>query len=420
MMDMRHTFRALRHRNYRLFFVGQSISLIGTWLQQVAMSWLAYQLTDSALFLGVVAFCSSISFLLFGTFAGVFADRVPRQKALLLTQGMMLLQATLLAVLVATDRIEVWHLIVLSLWLGTVSAFDMPLRQSMYVDLVPDRADLSNAIALNSFIVNIARVVGPALAGFLMAVTGEAVCFALNALSFAAVIVAIWRIDWPQVTPHPGDHAWWSSWKEGARYAFGFAPARKALILVAALAWTISPYPTLMPVFAKYVFGGGPETLGWLLSAAGAGALCSALHLANRKSVLGLGTTIALAALAAGIAMATFAFLRYLPAALLLMMFIGGGTVLAAAGTNIVMQSLVEDRMRGRIAGFYTMAFLGIAPLGNLAAGLLAREFGVPITFVANGILCVLAALWFWRQLPTMRIALRPQFERLGMTSDES
>ncbi len=419
-MNVSHTFRALRHRNYRLFFVGQTISLIGTWLQQVAMSWLAYQLTDSALFLGVVAFFSSISFLLFGTFAGVFADRVPRQKALLLTQGMMLLQAALLAVLVATDRIEVWHLIVLSLWLGTVSAFDMPLRQSMYVELVPDRADLSNAIALNSFIVNIARVVGPALAGFLMAVTGEAVCFALNALSFAAVIVAIWRIDWPKVTRPPGDDAWWSSWKEGARFALGAGPVRTALILVAVLAWTISPYPTLMPVFAKYVYAGGPETLGWLLSAAGAGALCSAVYLANRKTVRGIGTAIALAAITAGVAMAAFGFLRYLPLALVLMMFIGGGTVLAAAGTNIVMQSLVEDRMRGRIAGFYTMAFVGTAPLGHLAAGVLAREFGAPITFVANGILCVLVALWFWQQLPKLRTALQPEYERLGMTSDES
>jgi len=415
-----HRFRALRHRNFRLFFTGQSLSLIGTWLQQVAMGWLTYRVTGSALLLGVVAFSANIGILVLGPFAGVLADRVNRRRALLVTQSLLLAQAVGLALLTASGRIEVWHLIGFALWLGTVSAFDIPLRQSFYVLLVEDRDDLPNAIALNSFMVNGARVIGPSLAGVLLALTGEAVAFALNALSFLAVIVAIAFVRWPAPAHGTARSGWWSNWVDGFRYTFGEPPIRILLALVAVLSWTITPYSSLMPIYAADIYGGGPATLGMLLAAAGAGALASTLHLAGRPSIVGLGRVIAAAAATAGLALAAFAYLRVLPLALLLMTLVGGGVILAAASTNTILQTIVDDRMRGRVAGFFSMAFLGVAPIGNLAAGALAKAFGAPATFALNGLLCAVAAVWFWRRLPTIRRLLRPAYERLGLLPGET
>jgi MFS family permease len=418
--DPRHTFRALRHRNYRLFFAGQALSLIGTWLQQVAMGWLTYRLSGSAWLLGAVGFCGSIGILVLGPFAGVVADRVNRRRALLITQSLMLAQAVAIALLTALGHIQVWHLVVLALWLGIVTAFDVPLRQSLFVHLVDDRADLPNAIALSAMIVNVARVAGPALAGLLIAWTGEAVCFALNALSFLAVILAIARLRWPAATAAAAPASFWSSWVEGARYAFGFGPSRSLLALIAAVAFTIVPYATLMPIYAKDVYGGGPDTLGTLLASAGAGALSAMLYLASRETVRGLGRVIARAATAAGVALAAFAFLRNLPVAMVLMALIGGAVMLSAASANTILQTIVDDRMRGRIAAFYSMAFLGVAPLGNLAAGALAAAFGAPLTLLVNGVACALAAAWFWRRLPALAELIRPTYRRLGIIPDDS
>jgi MFS family permease len=410
------TFRALRHRNFRLFFIGQGLSMMGTWLQQVAMGWLTYRITGSAWLLGVIAFCANAGFLVFGTWAGVVADRVRRRRALYLTQSLMLVQAVVLTALTALGHIEVWHLIVLALWLGIVSAFDIPVRQSLYVQLVDDRADLGNAIALNSFLVNAARVVGPAIAGLLLAIVSEAVCFGLNALSFVAVIVAVARMRFPR-EPGPASRGggWWASWVEGFRYVTGFPPARALLILVAMLAWTIAPYSSLMPIYAKDVYDGGPRTLGFLLAAAGSGALLSTGYLASRENVRGLARVIALSAMVAGIAMAAFAYLRILPVALVLMVAMGGGVILAAASANTILQTIVDDRLRGRVAGFYTLAFLGVAPLGNLAAGALAARWSAPEAFAINGVGAALAALWFWRKLPEIRAVLRVAYQKLGI-----
>ena len=415
------TFRALRHRNFRLFFVGQGLSNMGTWLQQVAMGWLTYRLSGSAWLLGVVAFAANAGMLVFGTWAGVLADRVHRRRALYLTQSLMLVQAVVLAALTALGYIEVWHLIALALFLGVVSAFDIPVRQSLYVYLIDDRADLPNAIALNSFLVNAARFVGPALAGLLLAVVSEAACFALNALSFAAVIIAVARMRFPH-EPGPASRAsgWWSSWLEGFRYASRHPPARALLALVAALAWTIAPYSSLMPVYAKDVYGGGPHTLGFLLAAAGAGALGSTTYLASRESVRGLVRVIAVAAGTSGLAIAAFAYLTVFPLALLLMIATGAGVILAAASANTILQMIVDDRLRGRIAGFYTLAFMGVAPLGNLAAGALADRFGAPLTFALNGTIAMIAALWFWRRRGAIRVALRPDYVRLGIVETVS
>jgi len=418
-IDVGFTFRALRHANFRRFFVGQGLSLIGTWLQQVAMGWVTWRLTGSAFLLGTIAFCSNVGILALGPFAGVFADRVNRRRALLVTQTLLLAQAVTLAALVALGRLEVWHLVACALWLGIVSSFDIPLRQSLYVHLVDNRADLPNAIALNSFLVNGARVIGPALAGMLLAATSEAVCFALNALSFVAVIVAISRLRWPRETkPERNDDGFWSSWMQGARYAFGFAPVRALLTLVAVAAWAITPYSSLMPIYAGQIFGGGAHTLGFLLAAAGAGALAATTYLASRNTIRGLGRVIAGAAAVSGLALAAFAWLTVLPVSLVLLAIVGGGVILAAASANTIIQTVVEDRLRGRVAGFYTMAFLGVAPIGNLAAGALAKAIGVQATFALNGVLCVAAAFWFWHRLPALAALMRPTYVRLGIITE--
>jgi MFS family permease len=421
MPSLAHTFRALRHANFRRFFIGQGLSLVGTWLQQVAMGWVTWRLSGSALLLGVVAFCSNVGILALGPFAGVLADRVNRRRALFVTQSLLLVQSVVLALLTALGQLAIWHLVACALWLGVVSAFDITLRQALYVHLVDDRIDLPNAIALNSLLVNMARVVGPALAGLLLAAAGEAVCFALNALSFVAVIIAISRLHWPRETkPKAPRGGFWASWKEGARYALGFAPVRALLMLVAVAGWTITPYSSLMPVYAGKIYGGGPHTLGFLLSAAGVGALATTTYLAGRHSIRGLGRVIAGAAAVAGLALASFAWLTVFPLALVLLALVGGGVILAAASANTIIQTIVDDRLRGRVAGFYTMAFLGIAPLGNLAAGALAKAIGVQATFALNGMICAVAAFWFWRALPSLAAQLRPTYVRLGIITESA
>lgn len=418
-LDLAHRFRALRHASYRRYFAGQGLSMIGTWMQQVAMGWLVYRLTGSAWLLGVVAFCGNAGILAFGTIAGVVADRVDRRRAIYLTQSLLALQAVALTVVAATGVVQPWHLVLLALWQGVANAFDIPLRQSLLFHLVKGREDLGNAIALNAFLVNGARVIGPALAGALLAVTTETVCFALNAVSFVAVFAALSGIAFPA----DGDRrasGWRRSWMEGLRYIAGFAPARSLLALVAVLAWTIIPYVSLMPVYAKDVYGGGPHTLGLLLACGGTGALLATLYLAGRRNLLDLPGIIAGAAAAAGIALAAFSHLRYLPLAVPLIVVFGGAVVLAAAAANTILQTIVDDRLRGRVAGFYMMSFLGAAPLGNLAAGALAARVGVPATFLLNGCLALVASMLFLRALPALREAVRPALERAGLGGESA
>ncbi|HVJ74061.1 MAG TPA: MFS transporter [Casimicrobiaceae bacterium] len=415
----RRTFRALRHRNYRLFFTGQGLSLIGTWAQQVAMGWLTWRLTESAVLLGVVAFCANVGMLALGPFAGVMVDRVNRRNALLLTQSLLMLQAVTLTVITALGVVQVGHLIALALFLSVAQTFDVVLRQSSYVLFVDDRADLANAIALNSMMVNAARVVGPALAGLLLAVTSEAVCFGINALSFLAVLFALSRIRWPAHVRAHADAGWWPLFVEGARYALGFAPARALLALVALMSFTIVPYSSLMPIYAKVHFAGGPQTLGFLLAAAGSGALVAMVWLAGRGSVRGLGRVIASAALASGAALAAFSHLSVFWLALALMVPIGGGVTLAAASSNTILQTIVDDRLRGRVAGFYTLAFLGVAPLGHITAGVLAGAIGVQNAFLINGVACLVGGLAFLRLLPRLAVDIRPIYRRLGILPDE-
>jgi MFS family permease len=400
-------FRALSHRNFRLFFFGQGLSLIGTWLQQVAMSWLTYRLSGSALLLGVVTFCQYIAVLLLAPVAGVLADRIDRRRALLITQSVMLAQALTLAVLTATGRVEVWHIAALALVLGCASGFDIPLRHAMIARLVGDRSHLPNAIALNSLLINCARVVGPAIAGILIAAVGEAICFGLNALSFGAVLYALAKMRWPAArTPAP-PAGWLASWLEGAKSAFGFRPIRAALLLIALISGTIGTYSTLMPVFAKDVFGGDAHTLGVLLSAAGSGALLSALYLASRHTTRGLDRVILVAGAIASLAMLVFAHSTRLALALPLLVALGAGLIAAQASIQTLVQTLVDDDKRGRVMSLYTMAFLGMLPFGNLAAGAVARYAGEATAFTLNACVCLAGLLVFARALPGLRIAAR-------------
>ncbi len=398
-------FRALSHRNFRLFFFGQGLSLIGTWLQQVAMSWLTYRLSGSALLLGVVTFCQYIAVLLLAPVAGVLADRADRRKALLFTQSVMLAQALTLAMLTATNVVVVWHIAALALVLGCASAFDIPLRHAMIARLVDDRSHLPNAIALNSLLINCARVVGPAVAGILIATVGEAVCFGLNAVSFGAVLYALTRMRWPAVRAHAPAAGWLASWLEGATSAFGFRPIRAALLLIGLISGTIGTYSTLMPVFAKDVFGGDAHTLGLLLSAAGSGALLSALYLATRHTTRGLDRVVLLAGTIASLAMLAFAHASRLALALPLLIALGAGLIAAQASIQTLVQTLVDDDKRGRVMSLYTMAFLGMLPFGNLAAGAVARYAGETTAFTLNACVCLLGLAVFRRALPGLRMA---------------
>jgi MFS family permease len=401
-------FRALSHRNFRLFFFGQGLSLIGTWLQQVAMSWLTYRLSGSALLLGVVTFCQYIAVLLLAPVAGVLADRIDRRRALLITQSVMLAQALALTVLTATGKVEVWHVAALATVLGCASAFDIPLRHAMIARLVGDRAHLPNAIALNSLLINCARVVGPAIAGILIAAVGEAICFGLNALSFGAVLYALAKMRWPAARAVAPTAGWLASWLEGAKSAFGFRPIRAALLLIALISGTIGTYSTLMPVFAKDVFGGDAHTLGVLLSAAGSGALLSALYLASRHTTRGLDRVILVAGMIASLAMIVFAHSTRLALALPLLVALGAGLIAAQASIQTLVQTLVDDDKRGRVMSLYTMAFLGMLPFGNLAAGAVARYAGEATAFTLNGCVCLAGLLVFARALPGLRIAAQP------------
>lgn len=414
-MPRLQTFRALAHRNYRLFFFGQGLSLIGTWLQQVAMSWLTYRLSGSALLLGFVTFCQYVAVLFIAPVAGVLADRVDRRRALLITQSVMLAQAATLAVLTATGVVAVWHVAALALVLGCASAFDIPLRHAMIARLVEHRSELPNAIALNSLLINCARVVGPALAGVLIAAVGEALCFGLNALSFGAVLFALAIMRWPPHPPPAPTRGWRHSWLEGLRSAFGFAPIRAGLLLIAAISGTIGTYSTLMPVFASDVFGGGPRTLGILLSSAGSGALLSALYLASRHTTRGLDRVILIAGACASLAMLAFAHASSFVLAMPLLFALGAGLIAAQASIQTLVQTLVDDDKRGRVMSLYTMAFLGALPFGNLLAGAIARYAGEDVAFTLNALLCLTALFFFWRALPGLREAARPVYARLGL-----
>ena len=408
-------FRALRHRNYRIFFWGQSASLIGTWMQQVALSWLVYRMTNSPFLLGMTGFMSQIPTFFFTPFAGVFADRHSRRKMLIGTQIFSLLQASILAFLVLTDQIQIWHIMALSFFLGVIFSFDIPIRQAFTVEMIEDREDLGNAIALNSSMLNAARLIGPSIAGILIALVGEGVCFLLNAVSFIPVILSLMaiRVNSPKIAA--ASRHILIELKEGFGYAFHFAPIKWILILLSMISLMGVPYQVLMPIFARDIFHGGPNTLGFLMGMSGLGALMGAIYLAARKNMRGLVKIIAWTAALFGITIIIFSFSRSFWFAMPVILVSGFGIMVNMAACNTVLQSVVDEDKRGRVMGLYTMAFMGTMPFGSLLAGVLAAKIGAPYTLLVGGASCVLIAFVFMSKLPLIRKEIRPVYAQKGI-----
>jgi MFS family permease len=384
--------RALNSRNYRLYFVGQLISLAGTWMQQIAMAWLAYRLSNSAFVLGSVGFASQIPILFFSAFAGVWSDRVDRRRLLLLSQSLSMVQALVLAVLAWMEWLTPGLLIFMALCLGCINALDVPARQAIAVQLVDDKEDLPNAIALNSFLMNAARFVGPALAGYLVVLMGEAVCFLLNALSYLAVLLALSAIRLPaqgRGRPAPALDAL----KDGIRYVREHGPIRRSLLLVSCISFLVTPYAVMMPLFAKEIFGGDAGTFGLLMGCAGAGSLVASFFLASRRDTGGLEGKVALAAPAVGAALTCFALSPSQQVAYPIIMSIGFCVIVTIAGSNTLIQTRVDNAYRGRVMAIFSMAFLGIAPLGSFIVGSVAHQVGIRPTLAACGLLTLVTGL---------------------------
>ncbi len=409
-------FRAFGYRNYRLFFGGQIVSLVGSWISMTATSWLVYRLTGSAMTLGVVGFAGQFPGFVMGPFAGAFLDRWDRHKVLVVTQSLSMLQSFALALLTFTGHITVPAIIALNAVQGIVNAFDMPARQAFLPTMISDREDLANAIAMNSSMFNAARLVGPSIAGFMIATAGEAWCFLADGVSYFAVILAlvamtdVRRPQGPATHPRIVDHL-----VEGWRYVFGFRPIRSLMLQLAWLCLVALPFSVLMPLFADEILGRGPHTLGFLMGASGLGAMSGALWLTTRKSVIGLGRVILINTIVFGAGLMGFAVSRWLPLSLVFMTIAGFGMMVTMASTNTVIQTIVEEEKRGRVMSFYTMSFLGTAPFGSLLAGWLSTRIGAPHTVFLSGVLCVATAGWFARELPLIRTLVRPIYVRMGI-----
>ena len=421
--------RSLRHRNFRLYFFGQGISVTGTWMQSIAMGWLAYRLTGSVELFGVVGFTSQILTFFLAPFAGVIADRWNRRRLIIAAQALAMAQALALAALTLASAIEVWQLIVLSVFTGLVRGFEVPTRQSFMLQMLEDRADLPNAIALNSFLVNTARLVGPLLAGYIVAWRNEGLCFLVNGASYAAVIVALvaMRIAPPRaVAPKRGVLA---GLNEGFRYTFTSPALRSILLMLGMTSLTGVSYVWLMPIFARDVLGGGPDTLGHLMGATGVGALVGAVFLASRKSVARLGGMLRLAAMAFGAGLIAFGLLvfpfdaaatgRPVPGAVLWLSLVvlvwpGAAMMLQMSMSNTLLQTLSDEDKRGRVISFYAMMFMGMIPFGNLLAGFVAGALGAPLTVILGGTACILGALVFGRRLPELAERVAPGAEEPG------
>jgi len=410
-----HAWRALRHRNFKLFVSGQSLSLIGTWMTRLATSWLVYRLTGSALLLGVVGFSGQILTFLLAPFAGVWVERMNRRKLLVWTQTLAGLQSLTLAVLTLLRIIHISDIIVLAALQGLINAFDMPGRQAFLIQMVDDKQDLGNAIAINSSIVNLARLIGPALAGLVIAWVGEGYCFLIDGISYGAVILSLlmMRVR-PSGVVRPAT-SMLVQMKEGWSYVSTFKPIRTILLLFALSSLMGMPFMVLLPVFAGGVLHGGAHTLGFLTGASGVGALVSAISLAVRKSVRGLTTMIQIASAMFGAGLILFGLSHVLWLSLLLLTVVGFGMMQGMAASNTVIQTLVPEDKRARVMSYYTMAFVGMAPFGSLIAGALAHHFGAPHTLIFTGSMCVLGSIWFTAQLPGVRKVMRPIYVEMGI-----
>ena len=410
----RFVLRALHSRNYRLYFTGQSLSLIGTWMTRVAVSWLIYRLTGSAILLGVVNFAGQVPTFLVAPFAGVWVDRWNRHHVLVATQILAMLQSFALAVLALT-HITVAEVILLSAAQGLINAFDMPGRQSFVVDMIEQREDLGNAIALNSSMVNLARLLGPAIGGLIIAAWGEGYCFLIDGISYLAVIASLLAMRRLPARQRAARGSMLGSLRQGWNYVSGFAPTRALLLLMALVSLLAIPYTVLMPIMAGSVLHGGAHTYGFLMGAAGCGALTAAIRLAARKSVRGLTRLVPISAALFGAGLIGFGLSRWLWLSFALIFCAGMGMMQQMASTNTILQTVTGEDMRGRVMSYYTMAFVGMAPFGSLLAGWLASRIGAPRTLLVGGTGCMLGALWFASQLGKVRQAIRPVYQQLGI-----
>jgi MFS family permease len=407
--------RALQHRNYRLFFTGQGVSLIGTWVTRIATSWLVYRLTGSELLLGVTGFAGQIPLLVLAPFAGVLVDRWNRHRMLVITQILSALQSLALAVLALTGRITVAEIIALQVLQGVINAFDTPARQAFVVEMVNDRADLPNAIALNSSMFNASRIVGPTVGGLIIAAVGEGWCFMIDAISYVAVIASLLAMRLPERGAPRIRAAMMEELHSGVRYVFGFAPVRELLVNVALIGTMGMPYAVLMPVFASKVLHGGPHTLGLLMTASGLGALAGTVYLASRHSVVGLGKVIVAATMMLSAGLIVFSLSQSLWLSMCALPLVGAGMMLQSSSSNTILQTVVDEDLRGRVMAFYSVAVLGTQPLGSLAAGVLADRIGAPHTILIGAVACIAGGAWFaWRR-PQLAQFIRPIYIERGI-----
>ena len=405
-------------RNYRLFFSGQVVSLMGSWMTQTAIAWLVYHLTPSAFWLGVIAFSGQIPGLLVGPAAGVWVDRLNRRNLLLVTQTVSMLQSLALAWLTLTGTIDVTRLALLAMVQGVVNAFDMPARPALPVMVVEKQEHLANVIAMNVSMFHLARLVGPCIAGFVIAWVGAGWCFLADGLSYLAVIAALAAMRLHQKPAEKTNVSVWSDFRIGLKYAIGFNPIRNLIIMVGCMALAGMSFAVLMPVYAREYFGGDARTLGLLMSCSAAGSVISALYLSGRRSLRGLGKVICFGALLMGLAVVAFAFSRHITVSGFCLLLAGCGSILVVASSNTLLQNLVDDDKRGRVMSLYTMVFLSGMPLGSLMTGTLAHQAGTTIATCANGVACILLCCWFYRQLPHFRELAKPVLEKAGVLSD--
>jgi MFS family permease len=389
---IKHTFRALKYRNYRMFFAGQSISLIGMWIQNVAMGWLVYRLTGSAILLGVVGFAENIPVFLLTPLAGVLVDRWNRRRIFIITQFLFMVQAFLMAFLTLTGMIQIWHIIMLSVVLGVITAVDATTRQSFWVEMIEKKEDLGNAIALNSTMYNSARLLGPAFAGFVIAAVGEGICFLFNGISYIAVIIALMAMRLSPKVRELREANFIQGFKEGIKYASGIIPIRYTLLLLALISFIANPYLVLMPVFAKEVLGGGAVTLGYLVGCSGLGALIGAIFIASQKNNHRLAEFIFWGAFISGLGFFFFSISKALWLSLISVFVISFGIMMIIAFCNILIQTIVDDDKRGRVMALHILALMGMTPFGNLLLGSLSSRISAPHTFMIVGIIVVLGA----------------------------
>ena len=411
--------RAFRHRNFRLYFSGQSISLIGTWVQQIALSWTIYQLTHSSFLLGLVSFAGQLPLFILTPFAGVLVDRFNRHRILIVTQSLALLQAFVLALVVSTGTLQVWNLIALNVFAGSVLAVDLTTRQAFIVDMVGSGDDLPNAVALNAFVINGGRMLGPAIAGLLLTVVSPAVCFYANAISYIPVIAALIAMRVNEHKHPPAGSSAIEDLIEGIKYAAGFPPIWTVLALVAVVSLAGLPYAVLMPILAAEVLHGDAHTLGLLMTAPGLGALGATIYLASRKSILGAGARIASGAILFSAGLIAVGLSRTLPIALVALGFVGLGMIVQLATSNTVLQTIVHDDKRGRVMSLYTTAVMGMAPFGSLLGGAVAHQIGVQLTLMCGGIVSLGAGLLFAIRIPALRPMVVPIYVRKGIIIPE-